>query len=102
VDLLETVLVTATALSSSNAIPPCPQPSLGPRREDTASTVKPHGIIRKITTRTVKATAMADRIASLQHSLLVLLSLVTRTISGTVNPDTDNEAASQVRESAND
>ena len=91
-ELLDTVLVVAITVLNSNGGPFFPTSI--PTQKKNENTVKSTGISRKITTRVVKASALADRIISLQHGLLILLFLITRSICTTENDEF--ETVSQV------
>lgn len=93
-ELLDTVLVVAITVLNNNGGPLFPTPI--PTQKKNENTVKSNGISRKITTRVVKASALADRIISLQHGLLILLFLITKSIC---NGENDKfETVAQVME----
>ena len=91
-ELLDTVLVVAITVLNNNG-GPLLSTSI-PIQKKNENTVKSAGISRKITTRVVKASALADRILSLQHGLLILLFLITRSVCSTENDEF--ESVSQV------
>jgi hypothetical protein len=89
-ELLDTVLVVAITVLNNNGGPLFPTPI--PIQKKNESTVKSTGISRKITTRVVKASALADRIISLQHGLLILLFLITKSICNGENEEFETVA----------
>ena len=91
-ELLDTVLVVAITVLNNNGGPLLPTSI--PIQKKNENTVKSAGISRKITTRVVKASALADRILSLQHGLLILLFLITKSVCSTENDEF--ESVSQV------
>ena len=91
-ELLESVLVTAIAINSSRTTSCRVGYSAAVIPGDDVPLVRNiPGITRKTTTRTAKVTAAADRLASLQHSLLMLLHLLTYSL-----PDTNMRCAEKV------
>ena len=89
-ELLDTVLVVAVTVLNNNGGPSFPTPI--PIQKKNENTVKSTGISRKITTRVVKASALADRIISLQHGLLILLFLITKSICNGENEEFETVA----------
>ena len=94
-ELLESVLVTAIAINNGSS---CSSSCVLYPTAASPGVIVPlvkniPGITRKTTTRTAKVTAAADRLASLQHSLLMLLHLLTHPLPATATMSTENIAA---------
>ena len=65
-------------------------------KEDSGSVKPSTGIVRKVTTRTVRASAAADRVTALQNTLVVLLSLLTQILCTPSLSHTEHNKANQV------
>ena len=65
-------------------------------KDESGSMKSPTGIVRKVTTRTVRASAAADRVTALQNTLAVLLSLLTQILCTPSLSHTEHTKANQV------